>query len=111
MFFVELKVANNKNIYDTNSLLQCKIKFEQLHIRYEMPQKCQNTFKCQRYRHTKNCFRQERCVKCARDHVAGQTPKDQDRMILNVFYIMIIILQIRRNVKYIRKYKGTYSQH
>jgi len=63
MFFVELKPAvNNKEIYDTNSLLQCKIKFEQPHVRRELPQ-CS---KCQRYGHTKNfCFHQARYVKCA----------------------------------------------
>jgi hypothetical protein len=38
MFFVELKPAtNNKDIYDINFLLQCKIKFEQPHVRREMP--------------------------------------------------------------------------
>jgi len=32
MFFVELKLAtNNKDIYDINSLLQFKIKFDQPH--------------------------------------------------------------------------------
>jgi len=33
MFFVELKAANNKNMYNINFLLQYKLKFEQSHTR------------------------------------------------------------------------------
>jgi len=37
MFFVELKSAtNNKDIYDINSSLQSKIKFEQSYARCEV---------------------------------------------------------------------------
>ncbi|KAH0945619.1 hypothetical protein HN011_004504, partial [Eciton burchellii] len=36
MFYVELKAkSNNKDIYDIRSLLQCKVKFELPHPKYE----------------------------------------------------------------------------
>jgi PAX-interacting protein 1 len=72
MFFVELKAANNKNIYNINFLLQYKIKYEPP-VRREIPQ-CS---RCQRYGHIKNfCFRQERCIKCAEEHVTIKCPRE-----------------------------------
>jgi len=47
---VELKSKNNnKDIYENDSLLDCKIKFEPLHSKREIPQ----GINCQRYGHTK----------------------------------------------------------
>jgi hypothetical protein len=66
MFFVELAPnANNREIYDIEFILQCRIRFEPPHQKREVVQ-CLN---CQMYGHTKRfCNHNPRCVKCAGDH-------------------------------------------
>lgn len=66
LFIVELKQKeNNKLIYDTKSLLHCKVSFVPPRPRRELPQ-CAN---CQQYGHTKSyCRRSPKCIKCAGDH-------------------------------------------
>jgi hypothetical protein len=55
MFYVKLKLENiNKDIYEVRSLLQCKIKFEPLYPKHEIPQRNN----CQQYDYTRSfCFR------------------------------------------------------
>lgn len=66
MFYVDLKPGqNNKDIYNIDSLLSCKIKFEPPRPKREIPQ----CGKCQRYGHTKKyCHQTPRCVKCTGNH-------------------------------------------
>jgi len=61
MFYVELKLkSNDEDIYEVDSLLDCRIKFEPPYLKYEIPQ-CINY---QRYGHTKCfCFCKVRCAK------------------------------------------------
>jgi hypothetical protein len=68
MFFIDLKPAvTKKTIYETEYLLNLKIKFEPPNFKRDIPQ-CAN---CQRYRHTKKyCNLKLRCVKCAGYHLA-----------------------------------------
>lgn len=73
LFYVELKPdANNKKIYEINSLLDCIVQFEAPHQKRDIPQ-CSN---CQRYGHTKGfCHRRPRCVKCTGDHLTSNCPQ------------------------------------
>lgn len=68
MFVVELQPkTNNKDIYNTKSLLHCRIKFEPPKPKRTIPQ-CTN---CLAYGHTKTyCRRNPRCIKCAGNHAS-----------------------------------------
>jgi hypothetical protein len=66
MFFIDLAPKdNNKDIYNIQILLRCRVSFEPPHQKKEVPQ----CYRCQRYGHTyKYCYHSPRCVKCAGDH-------------------------------------------
>jgi len=69
LHFVDLKPSpDNKNIYNTQFLLNCRVIFEPPRAKRQIPQ-CAT---CQRYGHTKgSCFRKPRCVKCAGNHATA----------------------------------------
>jgi PAX-interacting protein 1 len=75
MFYIELEPkGNNKDIYNVDTLLQCRVKFEPPHQKREVPQ-CN---RCQRYGHTKKyCNYNFRCVKCAGDHATNDCPRKE----------------------------------
>lgn len=75
LFALELKVKdNNKDIYNIDTLMHCKIAFEPPRQKRSIPQ-CTN---CQKYGHTKNfCTRNPICVKCAGDHKTFDCPIKQ----------------------------------
>jgi hypothetical protein len=70
LFFVDLEPKdNNKEIYNIEILMHCRVRFEPPHQKREVPQ-CHN---CQRYGHTKKfCFHSPRCVKCTQDHATSE---------------------------------------
>lgn len=66
--------ANNKDIYNVQYLLNCRISFEAPRPNKKIPQ-CTN---CQEYGHTQNfCHRQPRCVKCAGSHHTSKCPRKE----------------------------------
>lgn len=75
VFFIDLKPSpDNKLIYNTKYLLNCRVIFEAPKSKKQIPQ-CMT---CQRYGHTrKYCFRQPRCVKCAEDHPTAGCPRKE----------------------------------
>ena len=70
---VELKQnENNKLIYETKSLLHCRVIIEPPRPKRELPQ-CAN---CQQYGHTKTyCRRSPKCIKCAGNHNSADCTK------------------------------------
>lgn len=75
MFIVEIAPkSNNKNIYDIQYLLHCRIKFEPPRPVRTIPQ-CAN---CQQYGHTKAyCRRKPKCIKCAGDHQSAKCSRKE----------------------------------
>lgn len=73
MFFVDLKQNNNnKQIYETKTLMNCSVVFEAPRARRIIPQ----CIRCQQYGHTKNfCQRNPKCVKCAESHLTIECPR------------------------------------
>ena len=76
LFFIDLKQKpNNKEIYNTNRLMNAIVKFEPPQIEKEIVQ-CK---RCQRYGHTqKYCNHTFRCVKCAGTHPTDQYRKSPE---------------------------------
>lgn len=73
LFFIGLKpTENNKEIFEVQSLLSTKVKFEAPKKKRELPQ----CIRCQRYGHTKHfCNRTPRCVKCTGSHFTQECPR------------------------------------
>lgn len=68
MFFIEVEANdNNKDIYNIQKLLHCRVVVEPPRPKREIPQ----CGKCQQYGHTKKyCHRKPKCIKCAGDHLS-----------------------------------------
>ena len=75
MFYICLRQnINNKKIFDCDSLLHTKIKFETPRKRREIVQ----CTRCQRYGHTKGyCHHSPRCVKCTGLHLTNECSRKE----------------------------------
>jgi len=73
LFFVDLvSKPSNKNVYELNYMLNCRIKVEPPRKKSEIPQ-CK---RCQSFGHTQNyCQRQAMCVKCGESHHSTECKK------------------------------------
>ena len=73
LFYVNLAPKdNNKDVYDLEYILHCRVRVEAPYAKKEIPQ-CK---KCQNYGHTHNyCQRKARCVKCAAEHLTQECKK------------------------------------
>lgn len=74
-FFIDLKPnTNNKQIYDTKFLLNCRVSFKSPRPKRQIPQ----CARCQKYGHTRSfCHCKARCVKCAGDHATADCHKKE----------------------------------
>jgi len=75
LFFVDLKQnANNKDIYQIETLNYTKVRFKPPRTKRNIPQ----CGKCQRYGHTQAyCYHSPRCVKCAGNHTTKHCPRKE----------------------------------
>jgi hypothetical protein len=76
LFFLDLEPdANNKDIFNLSSLLNCKIKVEEPRIKHAIPQ----CVRCQSFAHTKAyCYHPPRCVKCGGSHLTSDCVKPRE---------------------------------
>jgi hypothetical protein len=76
IFFVDLEPApNNSNVFKLISFCYTKIKIEEPHSRWDLPQ----CHRCQDYGHTKTYFNREpRCVRCGSNHLSELCEKPKD---------------------------------
>jgi hypothetical protein len=72
--FIDIKPhPNNKEIYQTTTLLHTVVKVEAPHVKRAIPQ----CMRCQIYGHTKNyCRNSPKCVKCAEQHLTSECPRN-----------------------------------
>ena len=77
LFYIDLiPKNNNKEIYNIKTLQHTSINFEEPYKKKRTIPQCG---RCQRYGHTRSyCYREHRCMKCAKDHPTEECTKTNE---------------------------------